>query len=150
MIRLELVRKQWNFTKSIPLSHHSSTFSISLLKQITYWGDIAILTSTPPPAPHKGKGKFVLLRLTNLVMTKTASTTNKATLVGNKSKQFSAPTPPAIRRAKQDLSKAHRNLGKQPLNPLSKQNFKSAQKSYKLAIRTNRVREGYKRDQKLF
>ena len=92
----------------------------------------------------------VLLRLTNLVMTKTASTTNIATSMANKGKKLSAPTPHAIRRAKQDLHKAHRAFRKHAKNLITKQNFKSAQKGYKQAVRTNRVREGYKRDQQLY
>ena len=92
----------------------------------------------------------VLLKVTNHVLASCASLSNKAISLGKKYKKKSLPTPRAISTAKHKLSKAHRHLKSSKMNSAAKQAFTEAQKKYKNAIRSNRVRVGHQRDQKLF
>ena len=104
----------------------------------------SLLDSTSPASMS------LLLNLTNYVLDKSAGATNKAVPLANKSARNSPSTPPAILQAKRQLSKAHKKLKSSKSCSALKKKFKEAQKKYKHAVRTNRVSDGYQRDQKLF
>ena len=87
----------------------------------------------------------VLLSLTNSVMIRTASNTNKAVSLNKKFLPKSVKTPPAIITARNHLSKIHKKCKASPSCTTWKERFQQAQKLYKQAVRTNRVKESCQR-----
>lgn len=92
----------------------------------------------------------VLLKLTNFVLSSTASRTNKAVSLVSKTRRRPAPTPPAVISAKKQLTRAHKKLKASKSCLSSEENFKKAQKEYKQAVRVARVKAGTRRDQQIF
>ena len=92
----------------------------------------------------------VLLELTNLVMSSTASSSNKTTSLAKRPTVKAAPTPIAVVEAKRNLTKANRKKKHAKDDKTAKEMFKKAQRDYKKAVRVCRVKAGYKRDKQLF
>ena len=88
--------------------------------------------------------------MTNLVMTNTASSSNKTTSLACRPTVRSASTPSLVVEAKRNLTKANKRLKFAKDDKKAKEVFKKAQKDYKKAVRLCRVKAGYKRDKQLF
>ena len=90
----------------------------------------------------------VLMQLTNHVLGQCASTSNKAVSLGTRRARPSPPTPVAIRRARQQLTKAHKNF-KSLSSPDAKERLRQAQKNYRTTVRRTRVMADKHRDKQL-
>ena len=97
----------------------------------------------------------VLLQMTNSVLAGTASSTNKSVSLATKQEHKSARTPKAILLAKKALARANKKWKTAKLSDClttsssAKDALKSAQKSYRQAVRTSRLHEDIARDEKL-
>ena len=92
----------------------------------------------------------VLLNVTNYIMASIASKTNKTVSLNKKPVCKSSPTPPTVLSAKKQLTKAYEKLRGARSDPVQRQRFKMAQKAYRSSVRAHRVKEGSKRDEKLY
>ena len=93
----------------------------------------------------------VLLQLTNHILNNTASTTNKAISLSTVPAFKPTQTPRPVRLACQRLRRAHRQWKKASphVSLAAKTGYSAALKQYKHAVRTARLYQNAKRDEKL-
>ena len=89
----------------------------------------------------------VLLSLTNNILSKCATLTNKSRKLGIKMKAKPKSTPKPIKKAKDAMSKAHKKFKSGTGITLSKDAFNISRKKYRKAVRQFRIQEALKRDQ---
>ena len=92
----------------------------------------------------------ILLQMTNFVLSKAASSTNKAVNLSNKQGPRSCHTPRPIQKAKQRMNREHKKWKTTKLSNTIKNTFQAAQKSYKHTVRSGRLEEDVNRDKTLF
>ena len=107
--------------------------------------------------PDSAVSMSILLKMTNSILSSTASSTNVSKSLNNSPMQRSRRTPKLVLRAKKLVSKTHsrkktsakNNInGKPSLRALEE--HKAAKHDYKQAVRNCQVQAGYERDKKLF
>ena len=101
--------------------------------------------------PESQDSMSVLLQMTNYVLTNTASVTNKAVSLAAHPPPRPTQTPKTIRLASQRLQRAHRhwkNASPQDLLA-AKMRYSATLKQYKHAVRSVRLQQNRKRDEKL-
>ena len=98
--------------------------------------------------PSSSACMSVLLQMTNFILRTGAALTNKTVSLSTKPSKKSLQTPRQIRMAKQRLKRAHRKM-KADRSEVMKNTYKKELKNYKRVVRTQRLQEQTKTEDKL-
>ena len=102
--------------------------------------------------PSSKTSTSVLLQATNKILTLCAKATNTSFPLNENKDKKRVNIPIQIKKAKRKLAKEHKKLcgfKKHPLTSSASIRFKAAQKGYRQAVRTTRLKQSVQHDQKL-